>query len=60
VGWTSDDLSNVFFFFQLCDPLAEWVMQNPGTGDEPTGHEWVERYPGEFAQALQKGSSTLP
>jgi hypothetical protein len=29
-------------------------MQDPDTGDEFTGHEWVERFSGEFAQALQK------
>jgi hypothetical protein len=49
-----------FFFFQPCDLLDGCVMQDPDTGDEFTGHDWVERYSGEFAQALQKGSLTLP
>jgi hypothetical protein len=31
-GWTSDP-SIFLSFFSTCDPLAEWVMQDPDTGD---------------------------
>ncbi|KAJ7440673.1 hypothetical protein B0H11DRAFT_2352527 [Mycena galericulata] len=29
---------------KLEDPLEGWVMQDPDTGEELTGKEWVERY----------------
>ncbi|KAJ6615707.1 hypothetical protein B0H10DRAFT_2255264 [Mycena sp. CBHHK59/15] len=36
------------------DPLAGWVMEDPDTGEKLTGHEWVERNPGEFAERYPK------
>ncbi|KAJ6614445.1 hypothetical protein B0H10DRAFT_2221324 [Mycena sp. CBHHK59/15] len=36
------------------DPLAGWVMQDPDTGEKLTGHEWVKRYPEEFAERYKK------
>ncbi|KAJ6611331.1 hypothetical protein B0H10DRAFT_2192985 [Mycena sp. CBHHK59/15] len=36
------------------DPLAGWVMEDPDTGEKLTGHEWVERNPGEFAEHYPK------
>jgi hypothetical protein len=30
------------------------VVQDPDTGEMPTGHEWVERFPEEFAQRYKK------
>ncbi|KAF8171454.1 hypothetical protein K438DRAFT_1982150 [Mycena galopus ATCC 62051] len=36
------------------DPLAGWVMEDPETGEKLTGHEWVERNPGEFAERYPK------
>ncbi|KAJ7476466.1 hypothetical protein FB451DRAFT_1173323 [Mycena latifolia] len=35
---------------KLEDPLAGWVMQDPDTGEQLSGHEWVKRYPEEFAE----------
>ena len=29
-------------------------MQDPDTGEKLTGHEWVERFPEEFAQRYKK------
>ncbi|KAJ6530658.1 hypothetical protein B0H19DRAFT_1082388 [Mycena capillaripes] len=40
---------------KLEDPLAGWVMQDPNTGEKLTGHEWVKRYPKEFAGRYKKG-----
>ncbi|KAJ6535643.1 hypothetical protein B0H19DRAFT_1241095 [Mycena capillaripes] len=39
---------------KLEDPLAGWVMQDPDTGEKLTGHEWVKRYPEEFAERYKK------
>ncbi|KAJ6536505.1 hypothetical protein B0H10DRAFT_2246340 [Mycena sp. CBHHK59/15] len=39
---------------KLEDPLAGWVMQDPDTGEKLTGHEWVKRYPEEFAEHYKK------
>ncbi|KAJ7773919.1 hypothetical protein B0H16DRAFT_114703 [Mycena metata] len=39
---------------RLEDPLLGWVMQDPDTGEKLTGHEWVERYPDEFAKRYKK------
>ncbi|KAJ7796708.1 hypothetical protein B0H14DRAFT_3157834 [Mycena olivaceomarginata] len=37
---------------KLEDPLAGWMMVDPDTGKELTGHQWVEHYPDEFEKAL--------
>ncbi|KAJ6529350.1 hypothetical protein B0H19DRAFT_531758 [Mycena capillaripes] len=39
---------------KLEDPLVGWVMQDPDTAEELTGHEWVKRYPDEFAKRYKK------
>ncbi|KAJ7930210.1 hypothetical protein B0H13DRAFT_2309913 [Mycena leptocephala] len=39
---------------KLEDPLAGWVMQYLDTGEKLTAHEWVERFPEEFAQCYKK------
>ncbi|KAJ7263387.1 hypothetical protein C8J57DRAFT_1512889 [Mycena rebaudengoi] len=39
---------------KVVDPLAGWVMEDPDTGEELTGHEWVKRYPEEFAERYKK------
>jgi hypothetical protein len=39
---------------KLEDPLEGWVMQDPDTGEELTGKEWVERYPEEFEKRYKK------
>ncbi|KAJ7730405.1 hypothetical protein B0H16DRAFT_1773849 [Mycena metata] len=39
---------------KLEDPLVGWMMQDPDTGEELTGHEWVKRYPDEFEQRYKK------
>ncbi|KAJ7814719.1 hypothetical protein B0H13DRAFT_2381539 [Mycena leptocephala] len=39
---------------KLEDPLAGWVMQDPDTGANLTGHEWVELYPDEFEKRYKK------
>ncbi|KAJ7239525.1 hypothetical protein C8J57DRAFT_110044 [Mycena rebaudengoi] len=39
---------------KLEDPLVGWVMQDPDTGEELTGHEWVNRYPDEFQKRYKK------
>ncbi|KAJ7930255.1 hypothetical protein B0H13DRAFT_1858884 [Mycena leptocephala] len=39
---------------KLEDPLDGWVMQDPDTGEELTGKEWVERYPEEFEKRYKK------
>ncbi|KAJ7904003.1 hypothetical protein B0H13DRAFT_2334933 [Mycena leptocephala] len=42
---------------KLEDPLAGWVMQDPDTGEQLSGHEWVKRYPEEFAERYKKDHS---
>ncbi|KAJ7936306.1 hypothetical protein B0H13DRAFT_2304025 [Mycena leptocephala] len=39
---------------KLEDPLVGWVMQDPDTGEELSGHEWVKRYPDEFEKHYKK------
>ncbi|KAJ7348526.1 hypothetical protein DFH08DRAFT_959924 [Mycena albidolilacea] len=39
---------------KLEDPLDGWVMQDPDTGKELTGKEWVERYSEEFEKRYKK------
>ncbi|KAJ7658241.1 hypothetical protein DFH06DRAFT_1196427 [Mycena polygramma] len=39
---------------KLVDPLAGWDIEDPDTGEQLTGHEWVERYPEEFKQHYKK------
>ncbi|KAF7362834.1 hypothetical protein MVEN_00633200 [Mycena venus] len=39
---------------KLEDPLAGWMMVDPDTGEELTGHQWVERYPEEFEKRYKK------
>ncbi|KAF8189161.1 hypothetical protein K438DRAFT_1971805 [Mycena galopus ATCC 62051] len=39
---------------KLEDPLAKWVMRDPDTGEELTGHEWVKRHPDEFKKRYKK------
>ncbi|KAF8207906.1 hypothetical protein K438DRAFT_1755304 [Mycena galopus ATCC 62051] len=41
------------------DPLAGWVMENPDSGEQLTGHEWVERNPAEFTERYPKSQATL-
>ncbi|KAJ7847128.1 hypothetical protein B0H14DRAFT_2583771 [Mycena olivaceomarginata] len=36
------------------DPLAGWMMEDPETCEQLTGHEWVARYPEEFALRYKK------
>ncbi|KAJ7807129.1 hypothetical protein B0H14DRAFT_3483534 [Mycena olivaceomarginata] len=42
---------------KLEDPLAGWVMQDPDTSEQLSGHEWVERYPEEFEERYKKDHS---
>ncbi|KAJ7327666.1 hypothetical protein DFH08DRAFT_884920 [Mycena albidolilacea] len=42
---------------KLEDPLAGWVMQDPDTGEQLSGHEWVKRYPEEFEERYKKDHS---
>ncbi|KAJ7612019.1 hypothetical protein DFH06DRAFT_1147371 [Mycena polygramma] len=39
---------------KLVDPLAGWDMEDPDTGEQLTGHEWVRRYPEEFKQHYKR------
>ncbi|KAJ7919792.1 hypothetical protein B0H13DRAFT_2320082 [Mycena leptocephala] len=39
---------------KLVDPLAGWGMEDPDTGEQLTGHEWVRRYLEEFKQQYKK------
>jgi len=36
------------------DSLAGWVMEGPDSREKLTGHEWVERNPGEFTERYPK------
>jgi hypothetical protein len=39
---------------KLEDPLDGWMMVDPDTGKELTGHQWVEHYPDEFEKRYKK------
>ncbi|KAJ7934883.1 hypothetical protein B0H13DRAFT_1854875 [Mycena leptocephala] len=39
---------------KLEDPLVGWMMEDPETREQLTGHEWVARYPEEFSRCSKK------